>query len=230
MRLCHDIALPDLLDAYYDPATRDSEAQEIANLMVERLHGSMRVWASRELRDKHSADDVVGDACVKLLDKLSKTRSGNDGRIGTLEWYARRVVANTAQDHRRKIQRESPIDDMPEVAITDTKVGDSVEIAADVWERMWAEILAMKPLTRSAVILSYHPELLDALAPRCGPSEIAAHVSVPLEKLASLWPGLPLTATDIAAILGTTRGNVDVMLHRARKRLGPIFRELVGEL
>lgn len=230
MRLRHDLALSDLLDAYYDPATCDSEAKEIANLMVERLHGPMRLWASRELRDKHSADDVVGDACVKLLDKLSKSRSVNDGRIGTLEWYARRIVANAAQDHRRRVLRESPIDDMPDVAVTDTKIGDTIELAADAWEKLWAEILAMKPLMRSAVILSYHPELLDALAPRCGPPQIASYVVVSLGELTTVWPTLPLTASDIAAILGTTRGNVDVMLHRARKKLGPILLELAGEL
>lgn len=92
-------------------------------------------------------------------------------------------------------------------------------------ERLWAEIGALPPMCRTAIVLG----LRDAdgrgvlgLFPSVGVAgirRIAETLGLAPERLADLWKGLPLDDNGIAARIGVTRPQVMMLRRAARARL-----------
>jgi DNA-directed RNA polymerase specialized sigma24 family protein len=92
-------------------------------------------------------------------------------------------------------------------------------------QRLWSEIVCLPPRQRTALLLN----LRDAdghdattLFPATGTAslrEIAAALEMEAQRLAELWPRLPLPDAEIATLLGLTRQQVINLRKCARERL-----------
>ena len=107
-----------------------------------------------------SAEDIVSDAMIRVLDRPETARLHQD----ELAPYLFRAVANTAKNHlrssRRRRQREEAVAREPHPASRDTMIDPSVSHA----------IAALSPQQRAVIFLTYWSDL--------HPTAVADHLGV----------------------------------------------------
>jgi RNA polymerase sigma-70 factor (sigma-E family) len=146
--------------------------------------------------DHALAEDLVQEALTKTYVAWPRLR-----RTGNAEAYARKTITTTAITwwRRRAWDAEKPRDDVPEIAVRDhsDRVSDQ--------DAMWAELQALPPRQRVAIVLRYYEDLTErqtADAMGCAIGTVKSQVAAGLEKLrARLGPdSVPVTNE-----LGVTR-------------------------
>lgn len=126
--------------------------------------------------DHQLAQDLVQESLVKTYVAWARLRD-----IGNAEAYTRRVIVTTAISWRRRRSfHERPLEALPEISVTDPS--DAVAGQAD----LWAEVQALPPRQRAAVVLRYCEDLSEAQTSElmgCAVGTVKRHASLGLAKL-----------------------------------------------
>ena len=140
--------------------------------------------------DHQLAQDLVQEALVKTYVAWPRLRD-----VSKAEAYARRTIVTTAISWRRRRSfHERPAQTIPEQAQPD---GTDAIATHDV---MWAELGALPPRQRAAIVLRYYEDLSEAE-----------------------------TAQVMGCAVGTVKSQVSTGLQRLRRRLGPDLALLPGD-
>jgi len=140
--------------------------------------------------DHQLAQDLVQEALVKTYVAWPRLRD-----VSKAEAYARRTIVTTAISWRRRRSfHERPAQTIPEQAQPD---GTDAIATHDV---MWAELGALPPRQRAAIVLRYYEDLSEAE-----------------------------TAQVMGCAVGTVKSQVSTGLQRLRRRLGPGLALLPGD-
>ena len=140
--------------------------------------------------DHQLAQDLVQEALVKTYVAWPRLRD-----VSKAEAYARRSIVTTAISWRRRRSFHArPAQTIPEQAQPD---GTDAIATHDV---MWAELGALPPRQRAAIVLRYYEDLSEAE-----------------------------TAQVMGCAVGTVKSQVSTGLQRLRRRLGPDLALLPGD-
>jgi DNA-directed RNA polymerase specialized sigma24 family protein len=131
-----------------------------------------------------------------------------------LEWVSTPLLQRIVLE---QLQRLRPVE-----AVTEVQMPEHADQVLPQYtdkplgEYDWSEIyqaLCSRPVnTRRAVILGLDSIYLESLIGQKSPHvEIAARIELPQQRVAELWPRLPLLDAEIAALLGTSANNVQRM-------------------
>lgn len=148
------------------------------------------------LGDHALAEDLVQEALTKTYVAWHRLHDP-----GNAEAYARKAITTTAITwwRRRSWSAEKPRDDVPDLSVRDHS--DRV----DEHDAMWAELQALPPRQRAAIVLRYYEDLTErqtAEAMGCSVGTVKSQVFAGLEKLrARLGP----TAISMATEVGVSR-------------------------
>jgi len=179
------------------------------------------------------AHDLEAEVLAILVERLRRLRVAGDGPpIGDLRAYAAVVTFNVVSDLRRKLRRDRPrAGEGPERRPRADPPDRTPDAATRIEERsslhrLWREIALLPARQATALLFNLRDEgrgnaiVLLPLTGVASLREIARVVGMPAERLAELWPLMPLEDATIAEILGTTRQQVINLRKAARERLG----------
>jgi RNA polymerase sigma factor (sigma-70 family) len=139
-------------------ALRRGEPEVLADLLAQ--HGrEIQGVAWLILRDSQAAEDVLMDTLITALDHGSTLRDGRALRAWLL-----RIATNLALGARRRKQRVTTIDVLPDAPAPQSDATDRLVLLAGLAE--------LPPRTRAAVVLHYYADLSVAdVAAAMGTSE-----------------------------------------------------------
>ena len=126
--------------------------------------------------DRHTAEDLVQDAFVRLFRRYGDLRS--DGDIAA---YLRKTVVNLSIDHGRKRKRES--DYRFRTAGAPAPTADPAEAPDD---ELWQALEEIGPRARVALVLRYYEDLSEqqtAEAMGCAVGTVKSYTSRGLQQL-----------------------------------------------
>jgi RNA polymerase sigma factor (sigma-70 family) len=178
------------------------------------------------------AHDLEAEVLAILVERLRRLRiEGGGPLIGDLRAYAAVVTFNVVSDQRRKLRRDRTRPAETREGERQADPPDRTPDAATRFEErsflhgLWREIALLPARQATALLLNLRDEgrgnaiLLLPLTGVASLREIARVLGMPAERLAELWPRLPLEDATIAEILGTTRQQVINLRKAARERL-----------
>jgi hypothetical protein len=88
------------------------------------------------------------------------------------------------------------------------------------WENIWRIICNLPPNTRTAYLLGLGHREMKILTGQVDPRErLAQTLAIDMNSLQALWFKLPMEDSEIADYLHTTIGNIQVMRHRAIRKI-----------
>ena len=155
------------------PARRDVD--EFTEFVTARSAALFRV-AYLLVGDHQLAQDLVQESLAKTYVALPRLRG-----VANAEAYTRRVMATTVVSWRRRRSfHERPTDRVPDVPGADLATGVVVHDA------LWAELMALAPRQRVAVVLRHYVDLTEAQtadAMGCSVGTVKSCVSTGLRKL-----------------------------------------------
>lgn len=221
-----------------DPALEEyrlaapGEADEILGHLLTRLalpvvRGALRRGEGPRAFDPH---DLESEVMAILVERLRRLRAAGDGpEIGDLRAYAAVVTFNAVSDQRRRAGRDPlpPGEDRPlpgDPPDPEPSAATRVEERSSL-HQLWREIRLLPARQALALLLNLRDEgrgnaiVLLPLTGVASLREIARAVGLEPERLAELWPRLPLDDATIAEILGTSRQQVINLRKAARERL-----------
>lgn len=126
--------------------------------LIDRHYDRIYRVAWRWLGRREEAEDVAQEVCVKIAQAIRGFRA--DAEFAT---WAYRIAVNTATDVLRARQRTSPTDASDIMSLVD---GPHVPTPEDdvMGSELWAEVRALPPQQRDAVLLVYGEDLSHAEA------------------------------------------------------------------
>ena len=138
--------------------------------MVARYYQELHSLLARTLKDRHAADDVVQEACVRVL---AARKTGPP--LGELRALLHRTAYNLLIDasRRSKLRRHEDIDGLPEDALPADALSAQPEERLATAQRaraMLATIEALPPRCREAFVL----HRIDGL----GQAEVAVRMNI----------------------------------------------------
>ena len=152
---------------------RDSEA--FSDFVTSRSAALFRA-AYLLVGDYQLAQDLVQESLAKTYVAWPRIRE-----VGNAEAYTRRVIATTAISwRRRRAFHEHPSDHLPEPPTEDAATTVAVRDA------LWAQLLALPPRQRTAIVLRHYLDLSEAQtaeAMGCSVGAVKSSVSTGLSKL-----------------------------------------------
>ena len=154
---------------------RQQDVSAFTDLVTTRS-GALFRTAYLVVGDHHLAQDLLQEALVKAYAAWPKLRDPSKA-----EAYVRRTIVTTATSWRRRRSfHERPVDTVPELPRDDATEQVAVQDA------VWAELRALPPRQRAALVLRFYEDLTEAQtaeAMGCSIGTVKSQVSEALTKL-----------------------------------------------
>lgn len=142
-----------------------SIANDDNRTFMERLyveHHKLMYWtAFKVIRRREGLDDIINDACVSLISKISRIRALD---CNILRGYIVSTIRNAAFDYIKKENRNRSIwesDDILEAIATDTPDAIDVLIRKEVVECMVSSIDRLSERDQSILKMKYIHDMTD---------------------------------------------------------------------
>src|SRR5262245_56721086 len=132
-----------------------------------------------------------------------------------------------------KVRQFEPLDDdnglLSPAATASSSLYDEILEVRSALQELWDEVCRMPANQRETFIFSFAnskgDDLLSLLfdAGVSTPSQMAEELDMSLDRLMTIWKGMPMRNVDIAVLLGVERQQVNKWRHRAMKQLEKRF-------
>jgi len=181
--------------------------------MVDAWSGGMRRLAASHVRSTASADEVVQDAWLAVIENLA----GFEGRSSLKHWVYR-IVANTAKRRAARESRVVPIGDL--TGETGATVDPSrFRRTTEPFPGHWRDLPSPWPTPEEAIDATEVRRVVTEALQMLPPRQAAAVTLRDIEGYES----------DAAAeLLGITVANQRVLLHRGRSAVRAALEEYLG--
>jgi RNA polymerase sigma-70 factor (sigma-E family) len=148
--------------------------------------GSLFRTALLVVGDHQLAQDLVQESLVKTYVAWSRLRD-----VSNADAYTRRVIVTTSISWwRRRSSRERPVEQVPDVGITDRAD------RPDLDDELWVALRSLPPRQRAAVALRFCEDLSEVRTAElmgCSVGSVKRHTSMGLAKLrAQIGPSVSL--------------------------------------
>ncbi|HET6668193.1 MAG TPA: RNA polymerase sigma factor [Intrasporangium sp.] len=169
--------------------------------MLDAWSGSMHRLATSYLRSSASADEVVQETWVAVIENIA----GFEGRSSLKHWVYR-ILVNTAKRRALRESRTVPVGDPLETSVP-AVAASSFRGRRDAFPGHWRDLPASWPTPEEASESAEVREVVAEAVRRLPPRQAAAVTLRDIEGH---------DAEEAAALLGVTAANQRVLLHRGR--------------
>lgn len=172
--------------------------QQAVETLVARFDRYVFGVALLTLGDRAEAQDAAQEALIKALRGLP----GFKGQSAFRTWLYR-VTVNTCRDMQRKRarQRETPLDDLPSVLLTEGPLQSALD--GEQRQAVWQAVQALEPVLREVIVLRYYLDMSGA--------EIAEATGAPT---GTVYWRLNQARTELTALLSANQTLSDEMAAR----------------